>query len=78
MIDEYSKFKGTLYNVEGGKSGTGVRYEDVAGIEHAMELVEESIEMLLGDSRYRTMGAKPPRVMPAHAHGHLSWLLVCQ
>lgn len=62
MIDEYSKFRGTLYNVQGGKSGTGVSFSDVAGVEHAMELVEETIEMLLGDERYQEMGAKAPRV----------------
>lgn len=62
MIDEYSKFKGTLYNVEGGKTGTGVRFQDVAGVEKAMELVEETIEMLVGDSRYQGIGAKAPRV----------------
>ena len=62
MIDEYSKFRGTLYNVEGGKKGTGVTYQDVAGVEHAMELVEETIEMLLGDPRYLEIGAHTPRV----------------
>ena len=62
MIDEYSKFRGTLYNVQGGKSGTGVSFSDVAGVEHAMGLVEETIEMLLGDERYQDMGAKAPRV----------------
>lgn len=62
MVDEYSKFKGTLYNVEGGSKGTGVRYEDVAGVEHAMDVIKNTVEILVGGEEYRAMGAKPARV----------------
>jgi len=63
MVDEYSKFKGTLYNVEGGSKGTGVRYEDVAGVEHAMDVIKNTVEILVGGEEYRAMGAKPARVI---------------
>lgn len=62
MIDEYTKFKGTLYNVEGGEKGTGVTYKDVAGVDHAMDLIQETVQMLLGGEDYIEMGARPPRV----------------
>lgn len=62
VIDEYSRFKGTLYNVEGGSKGTGVRYADVAGVDHAMAIITETIDQLVGDTSYERMGAKPARV----------------
>ena len=62
LLDEYTKFKGTLYNVEGGPKGTGVTYKDVAGVDHAMDLIQESVQMLLGGDDYRIMGVHPPRV----------------
>lgn len=62
VIDEYSRFKGTLYNVEGGSKGTGVRYEDVAGVEHAMSIITETVEQLVGETSYERLGARPARV----------------
>lgn len=62
MIDEYTKFKGTLYNVEGGPKGTGVSYKDVAGVDHALDLIKETVKMLLGGEDYVAMGTRPPRV----------------
>lgn len=63
VIDEYSRFKGTLYNVEGGSKGTGVKYADVAGVDHAMSIITETVEQLSGDTSYERIGAKPARVM---------------
>ena len=41
---------------------TGVRYEDVAGIDSVKADIEEVMKMVLGDDNYRAMGARPPRV----------------
>ena len=41
---------------------TGVRFEDVAGIDDVKADIEEVMKMILGDAEYRAMGARPPRV----------------
>ena len=42
--------------------GTGVRYADVAGIDHIKEDIREVLDILLGDQAYLAMGAHPVRV----------------
>ena len=49
--------------MEGGSKGTGVRYADVAGVDHAMSIITETVEQLTGDTTYQQIGAKPARVI---------------
>ncbi len=51
--------------MEGGSKGTGVKYADVAGVDHAMSIITETVQQLGGDMSYEKLGAKPARV------GHL-------
>ena len=44
------------------RQDTGVRFEDVAGIDDVKADIEEVMKMILGDAEYRAMGARPPRV----------------
>lgn len=51
---------------------TGVRFKDVAGIDAIQADIREVIDILLGDERYISMGAKPFRVS-----GAWPWGLFC-
>lgn len=44
------------------RKDTGVRYEDVAGIDNVKADIEEVMKMILGDDEYKAIGARPPRV----------------
>ncbi|KAL4436128.1 hypothetical protein ABPG77_005576 [Micractinium sp. CCAP 211/92] len=41
--------------------GTGVKYDDVAGIDHIKQDIREVLDILLGDEAYLSMGARPIR-----------------
>ncbi len=44
------------------RKDTGVRYEDVAGIDSVKADIEEVMRMILGAEEYQAMGARAPRV----------------
>ena len=50
---------------------TGVRYEDVAGIDHVKADIEAMMDAVLGRGGYSEMGVKPPRVRGAN-----SWFIL--
>lgn len=54
--------KGKVKKVKKKKRDTGVRYEDVAGIDAVKEDIRVVLDILLGDERFRIMGAHPVRV----------------
>ncbi|KAI7840859.1 hypothetical protein COHA_005451 [Chlorella ohadii] len=67
LAESLGQHRAREYNVEeegkkGGKrKGTGVKYDDVAGIDHIKADVKEVLDILLGDERYVAMGAHPVR-----------------
>lgn len=67
LAESLGQHRAREYNVEedgkkGGKrKGTGVKYDDVAGIDHIKSDVKEVLDILLGDERYLAMGAHPVR-----------------
>jgi cell division protease FtsH len=58
---------------EGGggrrRRDTGVRYDDVAGIDAVKEDIRVVLDILLGEQRYKDMGAHPVRVSGAPSPG---------
>ena len=47
---------------------TGIRYEDVAGIEHVKQDITDTMAMLTNQNlEFEAMGARPPRVSAATA-----------
>ena len=63
IAEELGQHRAKQYNV--GKLGrdTGVRYEDVAGIEHVKQDITDTMEMLTSQNpEFEGMGARPPRV----------------
>lgn len=64
LAEQYARPRALEFNVGEGASrnDTGVRFEDVAGIDDVKENIIEVIKMMRGDERYSRMGAKPPRV----------------
>lgn len=44
---------------------TGVRFEDIAGMEFLVTEMREIVRMLKGDEAYKRVGAKCPKVRPA-------------
>eukprot|EP00889_Picochlorum_renovo_P004218 jgi/Picre1/31248/NNA_006602.t1 len=69
MAEELGRHRATAFNVEedvkdGGKKkatkrDTGVRYEDVAGIDAVKDDIKVVLDILLGGERFREMGAHP-------------------
>lgn len=51
-----------LYNIGQSSKDTGVRYKDVAGVDDIKADITEVMKMVLGDTTYQDMGARPPRV----------------
>jgi cell division protease FtsH len=65
LLGELGRSPAMQFNVPlpgGGAADTGVRYTDVAGVDHVLARVREVVSMLLGgDARYAAIGAAPPR-----------------
>ena len=68
LLGELGRSPAIQFNVPGATVGgrigadTGVRYADVAGVDHVLDRVKEIVAQLLGvDERYRAIGAEPPR-----------------
>lgn len=47
-----------------GRRGTGVRYADVAGIDHVKADIDAIMAAVLGKGGYSEIGVRPPRVRP--------------
>ena len=71
LAEEFGRHRAREFNVGAQRADTGVRYEDVAGIDAVKADIEEAMRMVLGDADYQAMGARPPRVR----RSILSWLL---
>lgn len=63
-----------LYYLTGKIRDTGVRYADIAGLDHILVEMKEIQKMLLDDPAYVKVGAKCPRVSHAVLSG---WALSC-
>lgn len=63
LAEEYGRPRAIEFNVGEGASrnDTGVRFEDVAGIDRVKEDIIEVIRMMRGDDRFIRMGGKAPR-----------------
>jgi len=63
LAEEYGKHRATEFNVGVGKErrGTGVRYADVAGIDHVKADIDAMMSAVLGKGGYDAMGVRPPR-----------------
>lgn len=61
-MEQYGAHRAMLYNIGQSSKDTGVRYKDVAGVDEVKADITEIMKMVLGDTRYLDMGAKPPRV----------------
>lgn len=62
LAEEFGRHRAKEFNVGVKRLDTGVRYEDVAGIDNIKEDIEEVMKMILGDEDYQAIGARPPRV----------------
>ena len=62
LAEEFGRHRAREFNVGVERQDTGVRFEDVAGIDDVKADIEEVMKMILGDAEYRAMGARPPRV----------------
>lgn len=63
LAEEYARPRAVEFNVGDGpvRNDTGIRFEDVAGIDKVKSDIIEVIKMMRGDKKYETMGAKCPR-----------------
>ena len=71
LAEELGRHRATAFNVDeelpsgrkkkGTKRDTGVRYDDVAGIDHVKDDIRIVLDILLGDKTYIEMGAHPVR-----------------
>ena len=68
LAEEFGRHRAREFNVGVERLDTGVRFEDVAGIDDVKADIEEVMKMILGDDEYRAMGARPPRVGFALQH----------
>ena len=62
LAEEFGRHRAREFNVGVERRDTGVRYEDVAGIDSVKADIEEVMKQVLGDANYAAMGARPPRV----------------
>ena len=62
LIEKFGSHKAVLFNIGQGKRDTGVRYDDVAGLDEIKHDIEDVMRMVLGDDAFQEIGAKPPRV----------------
>ena len=65
LLEQYARPRALEFNVGEGeeRNDTGVRFEDVAGIDRIKSNIIEVIKMLRGDEHYMRIGAKPPKVL---------------
>ena len=68
LAEEFGRHRAREFNVGVERRDTGVRFEDVAGIDDVKADIEEVMKMILGDAEYRAMGARPPRVCSSPGH----------
>ncbi|KAK9845418.1 hypothetical protein WJX81_006080 [Elliptochloris bilobata] len=63
LAEEYGRHRATEFNVGSGagRRGTGVRYADVAGIDHVKADIEAMMAAVLGKGGYEAIGVRPPR-----------------
>ncbi|CAD7700913.1 unnamed protein product [Ostreobium quekettii] len=64
LAEQYARPRALEFNVEdeeGNRNDTGVRFEDVAGIDRVKYDVTEVLKMLRGDENYERIGARAPR-----------------
>ncbi|KAK9867286.1 hypothetical protein WJX84_011686 [Apatococcus fuscideae] len=62
IAEELGHHRAKEYNVGEMGRDTGVRYEDVAGIEHVKQDITDTMEMLTNKNpEFEGMGARPPR-----------------
>ena len=61
LSQDMGKSIARAYNVGKGGKGTGVKFADVAGIDHVKGDIKDILTLLLGDQRYQEIGAKVPR-----------------
>ncbi len=64
LAEEFGRHRAKEFNVGVERKDTGVRYEDVAGIDSIKADIEEVMKMILGAEEYQAMGARAPRVSP--------------
>ncbi len=63
IAEELGHHRAKEYNVGEMGRDTGVRYEDVAGIEHVKQDITDTMAMLTSQNpEFEAMGARPPRV----------------
>lgn len=62
LAEEFGRHRAKEFNVGVERKDTGVRYEDVAGIDSIKADIEEVMKMILGNKEYQAMGARAPRV----------------
>eukprot|EP00884_Botryococcus_braunii_P006727 jgi/Botrbrau1/16055/Bobra.7_2s0029.1 len=61
LAEEYGRHRAREFNVGKDRRDTGVRYDDVAGIDNVMKDIKEVMSMVMGDPRYDEIGAHPYR-----------------
>ncbi|GMH32625.1 hypothetical protein BSKO_00459 [Bryopsis sp. KO-2023] len=63
LAEQYARPRSVEFNVGEGsaRNDTGIRFEDVAGIDRVKADIVEVIKMMRGDEDYKRMGARPPR-----------------
>ena len=72
LAEQYARPRAIEFNVaddQGHVNDTGVRFEDVAGIDRVKSSVVEVIKMMRGDEKFDAIGAHAPRVSV--------WFCVC-
>jgi len=63
LAEQYTRPRAIEFNVGEGeeRNDTGVRFEDVAGIDRVKSNVIEVLKIMRGDERYKRIGAKAPK-----------------
>lgn len=65
LAEQYARPRALEFNIGEGeqRNDTGVRFEDVAGIDKVKSNIIEVLKMMRGDERYKQIGAKAPKVV---------------
>lgn len=61
LAEDMGKSIAKAYNVGKGGKGTGVKFDDVAGIDSVKGDIRDILRMLLGAKEFKEMGARVPR-----------------
>ena len=61
LAEDMGKSIAKAFNVGKDKKGTGVKFSDVAGIDHVKDDIKDILTLLLGDNKFQEMGAHVPR-----------------